>query len=191
MFGIELLYDYLEDHVRAAAAIRERKPLAFGVVCFLFGGVSLFVAQALASRLHVFGFTITSALLAALWKVVAGFVLVSILHLIVEMSGKTGSAASLFVLFGLADLSWAVAVPAVMIARALSAPAWAVTAIFLMIGLVQFGLKARGLQDNYQLAPSRAWLTLSIPYLATVALTLVMFSLALVGLIIQVVKALG
>jgi hypothetical protein len=189
--GIELLYDYLEDHVRAAAVIRERKPLAMGVLCFVFGGVSLFVAQALSARLHVFGFSLSAAALAALWKVITGFVLTAVLHMIVEMSGKTGSAASLFVLFGLADLSWALAVPLVLIARAFGASPWVGTIIFLGIGILQLSLKARGLQDNYQLAPGRAWLTLSMPYLATAALVLVMLSLAVVGLVVQLVRAIS
>lgn len=191
MNGIELLYDYLEDHVRAAAAIRERKPLAMGVLCFVFGGVSLFVAQALTSRLHVFGFSVSAAALAALWKVITGFILTAVLHMMVEMSGKTGSASSLFVLFGLADLSWALAVPLVLIARACGASPWVVSFIFLSIGILQLTLKARGLQDNYQLAPGRAWLTLSMPYLATAALVLVMLSLAVVGLVIQLVRAIS
>lgn len=183
MYGIELLYDYLEDHVRAAVAVRERKPLAFGVVCFLFGGLSLFVAQALAARLQFFGFSLYGAALASLWKVVAGFVLVALLHLIVEMGGRRGSASALFVLFGLADLTWAAAVPLVMIAKAFEASSWIMTGIFGGIGLVTMGLKARGLQDNYQMPPARAWLTLSIPYLAVVGLTLVAVSLAVVGLV--------
>lgn len=191
MSGVELVYDYFEDHVRAAALVNERRPVALGVLCFLVSGLSLFVSQALSNRLHVFGFSFTSLALAMLWKVVAGFLLAAIVHVIVDMGGLPGSAASLFVLFGLADLAWALAIPLVLLVRLSSASSWIVSGGYLALGILTLSLKARGVQDNYRMSTGRAWLTLSLPYIAAVALVLIAISLAVVGTIVHLVKLAG
>lgn len=185
---IELLYDYFEDHVRAAATVNERRPLAFGVLCFVIGGVSLFMAQALSQRL-LFPFSWSSCALLLLWKLSAGFLLVAVLHLILEMEGFKGSAAGLFVLFGMTELAWAAAVPLLLIARLAAGNwPWAATAVFFVVSLASLSLKARSLKDHYRLSAGRAWLTLSLPYLAVLLLTLLAFSLALISLILKVFK---
>lgn len=190
MGGVELAYDYFEDHVRAAALVNERRPLAFGIFCFLIGGLSLFIAQALAQRLLLLSFTGASCALTLLWELAAGFLLAAVLHLVLEMQGVRGSAAGLFVLLGLADLSWTLAVPLLLIARlAWPRSSWAATGVFVFVGLLNLGLKARSLQDNYRIGPGRAWLTLALPYLALIALGFLAFALAMIGLILEVVKA--
>ncbi|OGR87799.1 MAG: hypothetical protein A3J74_02070 [Elusimicrobia bacterium RIFCSPHIGHO2_02_FULL_57_9] len=185
---IELIYDYFEDHVRAAGVVKERRPLAFGVLCFLIGGVSLFMAQALSQRLF-FSVSWSSCALVLLWKLSAGFLLVAVLHLILDMEGYQGSAAGLFVHFGLAELAWAMAIPMIIVARLSPGGfSWIAPLIFFFVGLLSIGLKARSLQDNYNLSAGRAWMTLSIPYLAVFLVGLLAFSLALISLIMQFVK---
>ena len=65
---------------------------------------------------------------------------------------------------------------------------WIAPLIFFFVGLLSIGLKARSLQDNYNLSAGRAWMTLSIPYLAVFLVGLLAFSLALISLIMQFVK---
>src|SRR5580704_10126573 len=119
MNGIELIFDYFEDHVRAAMAIQERRPLALGVLCFILGGTSLFVAQAMTQRLYILPFSWSSLLLTVGWKVAAGFLMTAILHVLLDFSGNKGSAASLFVLLGMASLVWGLTVPLLLITRLL------------------------------------------------------------------------
>ncbi len=191
MSGVELIYDYFEDHVRASALVNERRPVALGVLCFLIAGLSIFVSQALTNRLHLLGVSVSSAALAMGWKLAAGFLLTAVVHVIVDMGGVAGSAAALFVLFGLADLGWALAVPLVLIARVFTSSSWVVTGIYLALGVLTLSLKARGLQDNYKINAGRAWMTLGLPYVAAVALVLLGVSLAVVGLIVKLVHIMG
>ena len=188
--GLELIFDYFEDHVRAAAHINESRPLVLGVLCFLLGGLSLFVSHALARGLLLLSFSWSSLALTLMLKLLAGFLMTAILHLILDVSGAKGSAASLFVLLGMASLVWALTVPLVLITRlVLSGSAVASGAIFLLVGLLSLSLKARSLQDNYQIRPGKAWAILSLPYIALVVAGALMFALAVAGLFFQIVKA--
>lgn len=187
---MELLYDFFADHVRACAVVIERRPMFLGLVCWALGAASLFVAQALAGKLAVVGFTWAGLGLSVVWKLAQAFVLVALLHLLLELQGAKGSAAGLFVLCGMADLAWALAVPATLLAQAfVPQPGWTVTGLFAAIGLLSFSLKARAIQDVYRVSAGRAWTTLSLPYLAAVVAVLSAFSLAVAGLFMQLVKA--
>lgn len=191
MSGLELVYDFFEDHVRASAAINERKPLAFGALCVAIGALSLFVAQALTQRLNVLAFAWPSLALAMLWRLGTAFLLVSLVHLILDMQGRYGSPSALFVHFGLADLAWALALPLALCVRALTGSGLAISAVFLAVGLLTFSLKARGLQDVYRISAGRAWVVLGMPYLAVLLGAVLAFSLALAGLVSQLVKSIG
>ena len=189
MSALELLFDYFEDHVRAAAAINERRPLAFGVLCFLVGGVSFFIAQALTDRLHLLTLSWASCAFVVGWELLLGFIFAAVVHLILEMGDVRGSAASTFVLFGLADLAWALTIPLILIIRLGSHSAWAVTLVFFATWVLSLSLKARGLQDNYRIGQGRAWLTLSLPYMAVCVVALLVFSFALLSLIMHFAKS--
>jgi len=178
MGSLELVYDYLEDHARASAQVSERRPLALGLLSFLIGGLSFYVAQVLAGRV-LLPFSWSSCALTLLWGLSAGFLLAGVLHLILEMQGIQGSAAGLFVQLGLAELSWTLAVPLVFLARLLlTRSSLVLTLVFLLVGALSLILKARGLQDNYRISAGRAWLTLSLPYLAAIGVLLLALSLA-------------
>ena len=189
MGPLELIYDYFEDHVRFAAQARERRPVAVGILGFLIGGLSVLVAQALTNRLHLLSFSWTSLVVLVIWKIVAGFLLAAVLHLILELQGLKGEVVGLFILFGLADLAWALAVPVVLVLKAMGGSRWLVTGAFLVIGFLSLSLKARGLQDSYKISPGRAWFTLGLPYAASVVLTMALLSLVVIRLIIEGVKA--
>ncbi len=188
--ALELIFDYFEDHVRAASAIEQRRPVALGVIGFLVGAVSLFVSQALAQRLTLLSFSYTSCLLVVVGRLAAGFALAAVVHLILEMGGVRGSAASLFVQLGLADLAWAVAVPLVILLRLVyPGSTWPATGLFAVLWLLTLSLKARGLTDTYHVSTGRAWITLILPYAAVVVASLLMLSLAAVELAVQLFKA--
>jgi Yip1 domain len=187
---LEILYDYFEDRPHAAALIRQRRPYALGLLGVLGGGASLFVAQALAGRLFLLPFSWPSLILVLLWQVAALFALTAILHLILEMTGARGDAGALFVHLGLSQLAWLAAVPTVLIAQALfpSSP-WPLRLAFLAVGLWSLALKARGMRDEYGVGEGRAWLTLSLPYLALAALAALSTTLAVVSLILRAVAS--
>lgn len=176
--ALETIYDYFEDHTKAAAYVQETRPVVFGTICFALGGLSLFVAQATAQKLFLLTFSVSSLILAVLWEILAGFILAAALHLVLEFEGIKGSAVSLYILLGLADLIWAVAVPFVLIARMLFPESqWPASVIFFLVGLMGLGLKARSLKDNYHISTVRAWVTLGLPYMALLFAVLVMLSL--------------
>lgn len=189
--SLDLVYDYFEDHVRSAAIVRERRPLALGVLGFLVGGVSVFVAQALTQRLHLLSFSWTSLAVMLAWKVLASFLLVAVLHLVLELQGLRGDAVALFICFGLADLAWTLAVPAALMVRAVSSSSWLVTASFMAVGFLTLSLKARSLQDAYRISSGKAWITLGLPYLALVAGALLALSLVVLRVIVETMKAFG
>jgi hypothetical protein len=189
--GLELIYDYFEDHVRCAAIVRERRPIALGALGFLVGGLSVFVAQALVQRLHLFSFSWTSLAVALAWKLVAGFILVAVLHMALELQGLRGDAVALFICFGLADLAWTLAVPLMLLLKAFTRSSLLVTAAFMAVGFLTLSLKARSLQDAYRITTGKAWFTLSLPYLAIVAGLLLAVSLLVLRLVMAAMKLVG
>lgn len=191
MSAADLLYDYFEDHVRACAHVNERPPLAFGLLCFAAGGLSLFVAQAVSHKMLLLSFGWTSCAVVLLWHVAAGFLLTAAVHLILSMGGARGSAAALFVLFGLAELAWALALPLALLLRLAARSAWLGTAAFLAVGFLSLSLKARSLQDNYGIGPGRAWFTLGLPYAAVAAGAGLLLSLAVVRVFVELAQASG
>jgi hypothetical protein len=90
----------------------------------------------------------------------------------------------------MANLSWALAVPLALVFMAfLPRAQWLLTAAFLLVGFYNLSLKARSLQDTYQLSQGRAWITLALPYLATVTASGVALVLAMASLVLQVMKS--
>lgn len=187
---LELLFDYIEDHTHAAELIEHRRPLALGILGFLLGALSLFIAQAASGKLWPLSFTWPSLALLSLWQVIAGFILASVLHLVLEMSGAQGRASLLFIHLGLADTAWAVAVPAALISQALFPNSrLLLTGVFLVVGIFNAFLKARAIQDSYRVTLGRAWVTLAVPYLALGAAVALAMALTAVIAFIGVVKA--
>lgn len=187
---LELVFDYFEDHVQAAARIDERRPVAFGALCFAVGALSLFVAQGLAGRLFPLSFGWPSLALMVLWELLCGFLLAAVLHFLLDLGGVRGSGSGLFVHLGLANLAWALAVPLVLILKfLLPGSSLAPTAVFLGVGLLSVGFKARGIQDNYRVTSAKAWVTLSLPYLLMMAASLLALGLAAGILFVELMKA--
>jgi hypothetical protein len=189
MTGIETIYDYFEDHQKAATSVNETRPLLFGVLCFALGGVSLFISHTLSQRLTFLTFSWSSLLLTMLWQVSAGFVLAAVLHMIMDIQGRKGSAGSLFVLLGLANLVWALAVPFILLARLFFPDKnWPGSVIFLGVGFLVLSLKARSLRDNYHVSTARSWVSLAMPYVALIVAALIGLSLALWVAILKVMQ---
>ena len=183
---LELLYDYFEDRAHAAALIRQRRPLALGVLGALAGGASVFVAEGLAGRLHVFSFSGPSLLLTLLWQVTMLFTLTAALHLLLDMTGARGDAGALFVHLGLSELAWLAAAPATLLLQALfPRSAWPIRLAFLAVWVWSLALKARGLRDEYGVGEARAWVTLVLPYLLFASLIALSTTLAIVALVMK------
>jgi len=186
---VEFIFDFFEDHLKAAVAVKSRRPLALGVFCFILGALSFFVAMSLSGRLSPLPFNWFTFALFLLWELGSGLALVAVLHLIADFEGRPGSGGELFVLFGFANLTWGLAVPLALIFLAFFRGAhWPLTAAFLLVGLYNLSLKARSLQDTYQLSQGRAWVTLALPYLATVVASGLAFVLAMASVVMQVMK---
>jgi len=183
---LEFLYDYFEDRAHAAALIRQRRPYALGVLGALAGGASMFVAEALGSRLVLLSFSVPALLLALLWQLTALFALTAVLHLLLDMTGARGDSGALFVHLGLSELAWLAGAPAILVAQALfPSSAWPVRLAFFCVGLWSLALKARGMRDEYGIGEGRAWVTLGLPYLAVASLFALSTTLALVALIVK------
>lgn len=185
MDALELVYDYFEDRPHAAALIRQRRPLALGVLGALIGATSLFVADALAGRLSLLPFSLPSLALTLMWHLVALFAVTAVLHLLLDMTGARGDAGALFVHLGLSELAWIAAAPVVILLQLLPDPAWPTRLAFWGIGFWSLALKARGLRDEYGVGEGRAWLTLGLPYLALASLLAVSALLALFAALLK------
>ncbi len=190
MDALELLYDYFEDGGRASALIRQRRPLALGLLGALAGGASVFVADALGGRIHVFSFSAPSLVLTLLWQAAALFALTAALHLSLDMTGARGDAGALFVHLGLSELSWLAAAPATLILQALFPQSvWPVRLAFALVWLWSLALKARGLRGEYGVGAARAWLTLGLPYATFAALIGASAALAIAALAVKAFSA--
>ncbi|MDD5628707.1 MAG: YIP1 family protein [Elusimicrobia bacterium] len=186
---MELVFDFFEDHLKAAAAVKSRRPLALGLFCFILGALSFFLAMSVSGRLQPLPFNSFTLGLFLLWELGSALVLVAALHLIADFQGRPGSGGELFVLFGFANLSWGLAVPVALLFLALFPSAhWPLTAAFLLVGLYSLGLKARSLQDTYQMSQGRAWVTLALPYLGTLLASALAFILAMASVVLQIMK---
>lgn len=191
MDAVELVYDYFEDRAHASALIRQRRPAALGLLALLLGAASLYVAHALAGRTS-FPFGWPGLALALLWHSVMTFTATALLHLILELGGARGDARALFVHLGLSELAWLTAVPLVLVCQtAFSNPAWSLRLVFFFVGLWSLSYKARGIRDEYGISGGRAWLTLGVPYLASVLVVLLMVFLATLGWVLAALRTWG
>jgi hypothetical protein len=161
---LEFLYDYFEDRAHAAALIRQRRPYALGLLGALFGGVSLFVFNALAGRLGLLSFSWPALLISLIWQVAFLFATTAVLHLLLDMTGARGDAGALFVHVGLSEVAWLAAAPAALIVQAFSDhAAWFTWLVFIAVWGWTLALKARGIRDEYGVGEGRAWVTLLLP----------------------------
>lgn len=185
---MELVFDFFEDHVKAADAVKARRPLALGFFCLGLGTLSFFVAMALSGRLGMLPFGWIGFSLLLLWEIGAALLLAAVLHLIVDFQGRQGSVSELFILFGMANLIWGLAVPLALVFMAMPGAKHWPSAAFLLIGLANLSLKARSLKDTYRVSTGRAWVTLALPYLFLLFASGLAVSLAMASIFIQLVK---
>jgi hypothetical protein len=184
MSSLEIVYDYFEDPLRAAGRIEKCRPVTLGLLCILTGALSFFLAQALSDHLSILSFSWSSCLLILIWRFSAAFLFTAVLHLILEMGSVRGSAVALFVHLGLSELAWGLILPLAIIGQLTTGYAsWAMPGAIFLGAILNLGLKARAIRDNYHVGLSRAWLTLCLPYFATVGMVLLVFFLAMLGLL--------
>jgi hypothetical protein len=186
--SLDILFDFIEAPKRAAESVREDPPLGLGLAAYVASAVGLFLANALAGRFQLFGVSWVSLLVTCLWHVLIWLMMSSLLHLVAEAAGGEGRALPLFVLLGLSNLVWTLALPGVLLVQALELPRLAISLLFSIIGFLGLYLQARSIGHNYQVSPAQAWITLAVPYLGAGALILLMISLAIWGVIAQILK---
>lgn len=191
MDAVEFVYDFFEDRAHASALIRQRRPVALGLLGILLGAASLYVAQSLAGRTTLpFGWPAFA--LALVWQSVLTFTATAVLHLILELGGARGDARALFVHLGLSDLAWLAAVPMILICQtAFSRPAWSIRLVFLFVWIWSLSYKARGIRDEYAIGGGKAWMTMLLPYLAVVLIVLLMAFLTTLGLVLAALGSWG
>ncbi len=189
---MELIFDFFEDHASALALVRQKRPLALGTLCFILGALSFFTALGVSGALESLHFSAIALSLYVIWELGTGFVLVAVLDLISDMEGTHGSASELFVLFGMAELAWALALPLALICMAAFPKAHnLLAAVFLLIGLFNLVLKARSLRDVYSMSGIRSWVTLLTPYAAVILFSILVFCLAAAWFFVELMHAIS
>lgn len=190
MRALDLIAGFIEEPERAAEAVRRERPVAAGLLCFVLAGTSLFLAaQFLWRGSFLLPPSPLSWALLCLWRLAAGFLMAGTLHLLADAFGGEGRASSLFVLFGLSELPWSLALPAALLLRLSPwdgrlAP-WLLLSV---VGTISLSLKARSLGWNYGLSSGKAWLLLLSPYLAAAAFFACCLSLAAASLAFAVLR---
>lgn len=189
MNSIELLYDFFEDHAKAAWNANEFRPVVFGIIVFALGGLSSFMAQSLTGRLFAFNFSFSSLGVAILLEITLGFIFTAVVHLIMEFGSVKGNAAALFVLMGLSSTVWALALPLLLITRLLAPASVFINAfVFLAVWVMVLLFKARSVRDNYHVGFFRGLVTVIIPYLGVFMAFMIAFSYAVWRAISQIMN---
>lgn len=179
----ELLQDYVESPGHAGPTIRERAPFGLGLLGFLIGGLSLFLAQSLSRHFLLLPPGPVSLILILGLRLTVGVLMTGFLHLLAELSGGRGSSVGLFAFLGLSDLVWALAIPIALVLRLVGA-SQSMFAIWLMLTVLGFScvaLRAKGLRDNYGITAGLSWMLVCVPYVVSVMLTMALVSLAVFG----------
>ncbi|MBI4050909.1 MAG: hypothetical protein HY400_00225 [Elusimicrobia bacterium] len=173
---LDILYDFFEFPDYAAQRVQEIKPVGLGLLAYGVAGGSLFLAQALSDRFLFLDPSMPLFIVTCLGQLACGFFLTAALHLLTEVSGGQGSAVGLFILFGLSDLVWALAVPLCLILGLfLPVRGWIFSVLFMFLGFANFYLKARSIHDNYGVSSGKAWMLLSLPYLFVLGIPVLLF----------------
>lgn len=189
METLSVIADFIEAPEEAARRTRESPRIAAALLAFVAAGTSVFLAQAVAGRGGALWSLWVSWAIACLWHLLSGAAMTSFLHLSAETVGGRGRALPLFVLVGLSDLGWALALPAVLIARVFfpdaSWPSWVLLAL---AGLLVLCLRARSIRLNYGLSAGRSWVAVSIPYAGAALMAGAFASLAVFGLVQRLMR---
>ena len=198
---LDLAFDFIDEPARAAAAARARRPVAAAVAAVLLAAVSLFLAQAVSvSFLPVSSGPFSFVFICA-WRVIGTFLLAGVLHLTVEVVARRGfgahhadppsrgQAAGLFVLLGLSDLAWTLALPGVLILKALGLDNWLTVWLLIgALGTLSIRYMARSVRENYGLSSPMAWTIVSLPYIGLAVLGAGFFALAVGGVVVSMLK---
>ncbi|MEK7745815.1 MAG: hypothetical protein AAB576_04055 [Elusimicrobiota bacterium] len=192
METLSVIADFIEAPGEAARRTRESPSISAALLAFLAAGTSVFLAQAVAGRGGTFWSLWVSWAIACLWHLVSGAAMTSFLHLSAEAVGGRGRVLSLFVLVGLSDLGWALALPAVLIARVFFPEAsWPSWILLPLAGFLVLSLRARSISHNYGLGMARSWVAVSIPYVGAALMVVAFTSLAVFGLVSRLMRMAG
>jgi len=187
--SLETLFDFFEDFPQAAKSIRRNPPFLLGTFGYVIAGLSLFLAQSLGRSIPVSSSLSISVGFYCMWQLGMGFVLTSLIHLVLEIGGVRGSALGLYVLLGLSSLVWTLAVPATLLSTLLlPSSRWIGPVLFLVLWLLTLVLKTFSVAKNYEIGLGPAWLVLVLPYLLAIPLLLFLFVLVIWGISVQFLR---
>src|SRR5262249_9065597 len=159
---------------------KDKPPFGLGIFCFLISGLSLFLAESMSRHFLPVPSGPIGLSLIWIWRLGIGILMTGFLHLLSELIGGHGSAFGLWVLLGLSDLIWALALPIVLFLRiiGLAHNTFVVWAMLTVLGFGSLALRAWGIRQNYGLDPARAWTLTCIPYILSITLLMGMVFLA-------------
>ncbi|MBI3298824.1 MAG: hypothetical protein HYZ75_11705 [Elusimicrobia bacterium] len=187
--GFDAFYDFVEDPVRSAEAARRRPPLALGITAYALAAAGLYAAQGLAGRNVLLGVSLPALAFVCSWSLGMGALFAAAVHLAAEAAGGRAPALALFSLFGFSRLAWGLALPAMLLLKALAPDAgWAAGAVFAAAGLWVLVLETRSVRLIYGFGHARALAVVLAPYAALATGILLVFAATAWGLVYQFMR---
>ena len=163
--GIELFFLFFEDPKLAVRHVWSRRPVGLGVLAFGIAGAGLLFSQGLFRPLPSVYWLPWAVGFWWGWELVWGLLLACVSHFLAESWGGRGSGICLFILFGLSQLVWALAVPLALILKALGLGVGGWLSMLALLGAASLWFKIRSVRDHYSLPGHKAAAILLIPYL--------------------------
>ena len=117
--AMSVFYDFIEAPERAARTVQRHPPVVLGVLAFAIGALSFYLAHKLSGKMGVLGASLLSFSVIFVWRLGMGVVQTAVVHFVAESVGGKGKAVPLFVLMGLSELAWTLALPGVLLLMAL------------------------------------------------------------------------
>lgn len=190
---IDVFEEFVEDPTKAARRVAQRRPLSLGIACYVAGGLGFFLARAATSQLLLLPPNFGGALVSVSFHLVSAVLICSMFHLFLSLGGEHGSAAGLFILLGLCDLVWCLAVPAVIAYAAVPSDATrgALGLILVALFLSNLYLKARSIKDLYVVSFLKAYVVLFLPYMLFGMLISVLLGWGVIALVASIWKLVG
>jgi len=150
------------------------------------GAAGLFFMSGLRVSAQSLGECLFVILTIFLIQAAAGFIFSSIAHSFLDMSGHSGTAAGLFVLFGISDLAWTLLVPLAIYNSLLPASAGLSAVFFIAVSAVNIYLKTEFIKHMYGVGRFTAFFAVTIPYLLTagICMSVVLFGILWLALLV-------
>ena len=172
---LDLYLDFFERPQAALRRVWASQPVGAGLLAYSLAGASLLFAQAFLGPLPSPRWMLWAVALWCVWEILTGLMTAAAVHFAAEWMGARASGSGLFVLLGMSELVWALAVPLTLILEAFRVQGPGQVLVFLGLGAASFALKLRSVRDHYGLTAGKAAAALIAPYALYSAATFVFF----------------